>query len=220
MNSDGGRDWGTGRAGSGAYPDPLRHWDGTQWLRWTGTAWIPEYNPWGARPVPAGAGSVSRARSRRGWIIAGTVAVLAAAGVVIGILATSGSDRQSTSGTGGHNSRRAVGIRSHQDACVAETNVILDVLVNNNLDQTGLEQAVGLQNDDLQLAEYPGLGTFEQYETQGGSTYAEKKIVPNLRRACSGAGNPILTRDQLNSLVNIATADDANLLRQVQVFDR
>lgn len=59
---------------------------------------------------------------------------------------------------------------------------------------------------------------FEELISQVGSREAEARITGPIGRACTAAGNPILTQLQLGALARAALARDASALRQVTIF--
>ena len=98
----------------GAERSPYRHWDGSQWLTWNGTAWQPEQTEqsastglsYGSKAATAATSTTaapqvqvspeSSRRSRRRWLIAAALGTL----LIIASLITIGVVKSSTNGRG------------------------------------------------------------------------------------------------------------------------
>lgn len=65
--------------------DPHRHWDGQRWLRWNGTAWVPEV-PVASGWPPAHPGGPVTAATPGGWVGRHVVALGVAGGILAMIL--------------------------------------------------------------------------------------------------------------------------------------
>jgi hypothetical protein len=65
---------------------------------------------------------------------------------------------------------------------------------------------------------YQQISAFQLYQSRGGTTYGERRILPVLRAACTANNDPVLTRDQVTSLMQLAASGDGSLLRQVRTF--
>jgi len=194
--------------------DSTRHWDGTQWLAWNGSEWLPEALP--ATAVdPAGAvAPPTGLRNRRPvLIVTGLVVVIAiAAGIYFGTRGKDSSGSSGSSDEGGITSSVAYPTRAA--TCTIEMNVAVDITVNHD---ASLYNVIGTSSPLFNLSTQ-ALIKFESLMSQIGGNEAEKQIIPTLQSLCSQAGNPVLTQSQVSGMAAVAEPGDASSLNEVTLF--